>query len=649
MRRMNFICQWLIAGSLMPGAVFAAAQSPAEREQEWKKLEAVLPAAPEFDAWQKKTGAVPPDWSTLPKHNLLPDPLTSVDGHAVKNAKDWQGRRAEIDALSQKYVWGKVPPRPVLERAEVIDEHHASGYTVRNVRLICCGGKGSVRARVYIPDGSGPMPVMINADLYGWAPELLRRGYISAGYAGNDQMDDAAPLSALYPDYDFALLPRRAWIAALVVDYLYSLPQVNKQQIAINGYSRNGKMATIAGALDTRITAVIAGSTGVGGVIAWRASGEVGVGEGVEATTRAYPTWFAPQLRFFTGREDRLPVDGNLVAAMIAPRALLMEWGNNDQVTGNWPSEQTYYSAQKVYKLLGVPNSIATMRVPGFHGASDVEAELDWLDQQFGRAQGSYASNLVFQWDWDKWKAVSKDATSLQKFPQHGVDEALTTGTPQDKGQWESRSPEIVKSVNWMLGEAPAKLANEDRPLPRRPAGPPAGAPAVRANPGQVKPDLPAWVISNGGTAYGWLDPQKSNTVSRRITFGGNLQGDLYTPKGTPPDKKLPVVIWLHGYSYSLGYMWVYRMDLHPVLALVEAGYAVLAFDQSGFGARMDETQSFYSRYPKWSHMGRMVEDVRSAMDALGKDAQVDADHIYLFGYSIGLRRRCIRLRWIHE
>ena len=34
-------------------------------------------------------------------------------------------------------------------------------------------------------------------------------------------------------------------------------------------------------------------------------------------------------------------------------------------------------------------------------------------------------------------------------------------------------------------------------------------------------------------------------------------------------------MIWLHGYSYPLGYMWVYHNDLHPILALVRAGYAV--------------------------------------------------------------------------
>src|ERR1035438_1514855 len=34
--------------------------------------------------------------------------------------------------------------------------------------------------------------------------------------------------------------------------------------------------------------------------------------------------------------------------------------------------------------------------------------------------------------------------------------------------------------------------------------------------------------------------------------------------------------------------------------------------------------------------MGRMVEDARAAIDALQKDSLVDAERIYLFGYSMG-------------
>src|SRR4030095_12678228 len=220
--------------------------------------------------------------------------------------------------------------RPTINKIVLLDETKEQGYLVRNVRVeFGPQGKGSVRIRLVIPDGKNgeKLPVMISPNLTGWSSIVIRRGYISAGYAGNDAMDDAAPLKELYPEYDFATLPRRAWLASVVIDYLATIPQVDMNHIAINGYSRDGKMATLAAAIDDRIAAVLAGSTGVGGLVPWRFAGERGGGARIETTTRSYPSWFSYRLRYFAGHEDYLPVDGNLFLALIAPRAALLEWG----------------------------------------------------------------------------------------------------------------------------------------------------------------------------------------------------------------------------------------------------------------------------------------------------------------------------------
>jgi pimeloyl-ACP methyl ester carboxylesterase len=600
-----------------------------QRREYLDKLLKILPPAPQFQQWLDKTGELPPDFDALPRMNGLPDPLKFLDGRPVKSAADWKARRAEIWSLYQKYDLGTFPPKPKLDRAVVLDETRGNGYLIRNVRLeFGPQGKGSMRVQVMIPSGQGPFPVLISPNLAGWGPSLIRRGYISAGYAGNDGMDDAAALDKLYPEYDFALLPRRAWAAGLVVDYLETLPQVDMKHVGMFGYSRDGKMAAIATALDERISAVIAGSTGVGGLLPWRLAGERNFGEGIESTTRSFPTWFVPRLRFFSGREDRLPVDGNLLVAAVAPRSILIEWGSNDEVSNTYGMEQAYQSALKVYKLLGQPDRIGIMRVPGFHGANDQEACLDWLDIQFSRSTRTWSNTLLFPWEFEKWRANSKETLDLSKYPKV----ASNTMPP---------AAEIRKSVEWMLGDEPARMpppAGRGGRGGAPQAAPQATTPGGRgaANPGQVVPDLVSWVIQRGGNSFGWLEPQKNQTVSRPLNFGYNVRGDLYYPANTAPNAKLPVVIWLHGYSYSLGYMWVYHNDLHPILALVEAGYAVLAYDQSGFGSRMGETAAFYDRYPHWSQMGRMVEDARAAMDALEKDSLIDSKRMYMFGYSVG-------------
>ena len=48
------------------------------------------------------------------------------------------------------------------------------------------------------------------------------------------------------------------------------------KHVGMTGYSRDDKMATIAAAMDERIAAVIAGSTGVGGVLPWRIASRAG-------------------------------------------------------------------------------------------------------------------------------------------------------------------------------------------------------------------------------------------------------------------------------------------------------------------------------------------------------------------------------------
>src|SRR6185437_14876715 len=349
-------------------------------------------------------------------------------------------------------------------------------------------------------------------------------------------------------------------------------------------------------------------------------------------------------LRFFSGREDRLPIDGNLLIAWIAPRAVLIEYGLNDQVSNTWGDEQAYYSALKVYKMLGVPNRLGILRVPGFHGANDQEACLDWLDIQFGRSTRTWDNHLLFPWDLNKWRTNSKETVDLLKYPRQAANAILASVSSLT--DWQTKADGIRKSIDWMLGDEPLLMPPVARGAFGRGPGRPGAAsgrggrgparPPQIGNPGQLAPDLVQWVIQQGGTSYGWLQPQASQVTSRSISFGYNVRGDLYYPSNTPPNTKLPTVIFLHGFSYPLGYMWVYRSDLHPILALAEAGYAVLAYDQSGFGSRMAETGPFPDRYPHWSQMGRMVEDARSAIDALEKDQLVDGQRISLFGYSMG-------------
>jgi cephalosporin-C deacetylase-like acetyl esterase len=634
----------LILLALFAITLASPAMSPEERKAYLDKLVQTLPAVPSFNAWLQRTGELPPDFDALPRINGLPDPLQFLDGHMVKTIEDWKARKAEIYALEEKYDLGAFPPKPRLDNVVVLSENNASGQITRNLRFeFGPERKATLRATITIPAGVGPFPVMISPSIGGGAGGFggaaLTRGYISAGFAGNDSQNDANAYIPLYPEFDFADLPRRAWSCQVLVDYLYTLPQVDKEHIAINGYSRDGKMALIAAIIDPRITAVIPGSTGVGGVMPWRLGSERGFGESIESTTRNFPTWFVPRLRFFSGREDRLPVDGNLLAAMVAPRACLITYGNNDEVSQPWAMEQAYRSALRAYDLLGKPEALGMMHSPGYHGANDVQAAMNWLDFQFGKSQTKWINELIYPWDYEKWQAQGKETVDLSKYPARKITDTLVAAggaTIASVADWEKKSANIRKSVEWMLGDkAPGALAN---PFPLPKLDDPSQPAASRRAATLFEDIHGAKATSN---SYGWIKTAVQQIAKRKINFPsssgfGAIEADIFTPNNVAADAKLPAVIWLHGYSSSLGYSWVYHYDLHPVLALAQAGYAVLAFDQSGFGSRQIEAAAFYNKYPRWSQMGHMVDDTRAAIDALSRDAQVDSGRIYLFGCSMG-------------
>jgi hypothetical protein len=126
----------LLCSSALALGQSSATGTQAKREQYLQKLEQILPPVPSWTEWQQKTGALPPDFDSLPKQNELPDPLTFLNGKKVRTAADWDARRREIQQLSERYEWGTIPPRPTITRTVVVDEKHEDGYTIRNLSAL---------------------------------------------------------------------------------------------------------------------------------------------------------------------------------------------------------------------------------------------------------------------------------------------------------------------------------------------------------------------------------------------------------------------------------------------------------------------------------------------------------------------------------
>jgi len=596
------------------GAVFAQA-TPRQKET----LEQILRVFPKSEPWEKwlqKTHALPPDFEALPSIPFLPDPLRFESGKEVRSKEEWPKRRQALLSSFQQYVLGSLPPSPRNVRARDIKSHEESGALIDEVLLeFGPGYKATLNVEIIIPKAQGPFPVFLTQDTHWlWALVAVSRGYIGCVYAGADSRDDTEAWKQVWPEHDWTKLTRRAWAASRCIDYLHTLPVVATNHIALTGHSRNGKTSLIAAAVDLRVNAVISSSSGAGGACSWRLFSENQFGEGIELITRSFPDWFHPRLRFFAGRENKLPVDQPELIACIAPRPCLISTALNDAVESVWAIEHTYYSARRVYDLLNHGEALDVRYRPGSHEtrSEDIEAYLDWLDTVFGRASFALQDTAIYP-TYANWQKISGEPVDPLRFPTNGVHDllTLTNGSPLTSlPQWLEKRELIRARLAWCLGAAPpfaeSKTANY-------------GAEALHRAATLGRATAPSGLQKQG------------------LNFGNYLAGDLYFPTNSEKSgKKIPAVIWLHPYSNSNGYVPGYHRGEYPHLAMARLGCAVFAFDQIGHGWRLEEVKNFYGRYPQWSLLGKTIEDTLAAVEALHTISFIDPKKIYLLGYGTG-------------
>jgi len=582
-----------------------------------EQLRRILPASAPWEAWLRKTGELPPDFDRLPSCPDLPDPLMGEGNRPIKNARDWQARREELKTLFQHWVLGRVPPPPENLQAELLHERQEDGATVREVQLTFGPGhQAKLWLELLIPKGKGPFPVFMTQHTHrAWALIALRRGYLACIYAGADSRDDTDTFPAAYPDYDWSRLTRRAWAAGRCIDYLTAVPEADIRQVALTGHSRNGKLSLIASALDERISVVISSSSGAGGAMPARYFSEQHAGEGIELLTRVFPDWFHPRFRFFTGREDKLPVDLHELVALSAPRPCLLSIAYNDGVESTWAMQQTYLSARRVYRLLGAEEHLRILWRPGGHETWNaiIERYLDWCDTHFGRGKYPFPERLIHPWDWDSWLQYSGEKPKAADLPRHGLEDALIleNGAPvRTADDWEKKREEVRSQVHQMLGESPPAAIN--------PGG----------NYGEETSHIAAML---GRDAAG------EGIVKEQVAFGEYISGDIYMPAGLRESgRKAPAVLWLHPFSFSHGYVSAYRRGDEIFRTLTRQGFVVFCFDQAGLGRRIEEAEGFYQRYPRWSLLGKMVRDAQAALEVLSSRPYVDAGQIWALGYSLG-------------
>jgi pimeloyl-ACP methyl ester carboxylesterase len=612
MRLPLFICILLAAFHCFGQPAPATSTPPAGELNDILKM---LPKSERFEKWLTATGERAPDFEILPSQPFLPDPLRFVDGSPVQSRFQWEKRRLELLDLFKHYTLGSLPPPPGDVRAAGIQVTQEPSAIITNLFLeFGPQYRAKLHVELIVPKGKGPFPVFMTQDNHRrWALTAVSRGYIGCVYAAADSRDDTADWPAIWPEYDWSKLARRAWATSRCIDYLYKMQNVDRRRIGLTGHSRNGKLSLIAAALDPRISAVILSSSGAGGACSFRHFSETEFGEGIELITRTFPDWFHPRLRFFAGRENKLPIDQHELLACIAPRACLVSTAINDSVESVWAVEQTVQGALPVYRLCSAQSQIALRYRSGAHNISpeDLEGYLDWLDAIFGRRKSVLTDRVIYP-TFAGWQAVAGEKTDVEQFPVHPTNDVLRLNNGQVVSSpiaWPARKTEIQATIRWGLGEGPAR---------------------ARSTPGEygAEPAYVATLLNRASVPNG--------LTKSKLNFGNAIAGDLYYPTEAERNGAAPAVIWLHPISNSNGYVPGYGRGQPPHLALARQGFAVFAFDQIGNGNRLNEVTHFYERYPRWSLLGKDVADTVAAIDALETLPWIDKRRIYLLGYSAG-------------
>ncbi len=580
-----------------------------------------------FMDWVKRTGELPPNFGALPSIPFLPDPLIMDEGGKnipIRNLSQWNEQRQYFKEQGKHLFSGTFPDPPGNVVAKVLEERVEDEVKIQLIELrFGKDHQAKLTLELFTPPGKGPFPVfMTQWNHRGWAQIAVRRGYMGLVYAGADDKDDTRTYLALYPDYDWSTLMTRAWGAHRAVDYLYTLNHVDKSKIALTGHSRNGKQSLFAAAFDERITAVITSSGGTGGEFPYRYTDERHSNESIEYLTSRRTHWLHPRIRFYVGREHKMPIDQTSLMALIAPNALLLSSSIREGGGGDpWAIEQGYHSLSSVYKFLQVPEKLGIRLRDGEHAveARDLEAYIDWLDIQFERKNLPWENKLFYNYSFDKWKTLSNEKINLNDFPDisqtRNILNSFAGKRIKNENEWKKKKGEIAQQINWIMGEEPAGVM----------------ASPIKAETHEV--DYLTSFMSRPRVNNG-----KNMNIGPYNALGDYVHASLYYPTNengkmvTRENGKLPVVIYLHKYS-NTGFDSQLSSLFEKILA---KGVAVLALDLIGYGTRIEEGTLFYERYPHWSKLGKMVTDTRAAIDALETLEFINHEKIYLSGYALG-------------
>jgi dienelactone hydrolase len=326
-----------------------------------------------------------PDLTQKPYENL-PTPdlglkplLLTADGQKIDSKKAWDKQRQLLrDAWLERL--GKPPAKPKSLNVQAEGQENEPDH-VR--QLVSFASEGDDRIRAYLlllkglregeqrpavvvfhpttketlrePAGLGTRPEMA------LALQLVRRGYITLSpecfiMKNADARSQAEELARRKPGWTG--LGKMTFDASRCVDYLETLPQVDRSRIACIGHSLGAKEVLYAMAFEPRYQVGVFNEGGIG---------------------LRMSNWTDPWYLTEAIKKHIPQMEHHQIMALIAPRPVLVLGGDSADGAASWPFVK---EAREVYALLGAKDRIGLYNHKAGHTFPQQARQLayQWLD-----------------------------------------------------------------------------------------------------------------------------------------------------------------------------------------------------------------------------------------------------------------------------
>ncbi len=481
-----------------------------------------------FLIFTSTTMAAEPDAITVKDEALVPaytllDPLKNTHGATIADAASWKAHRPQLQQLLEQEIYGKTllgrPPQLKWTIRETKPDARAGKATRLRIAIFFEGTETGrqMELLVYLPNhvATGQkVPVLLglnfdgnyttvtDADLpvpnhfamglfenklpdhkpvaasrgmhaYMWQLDLLLEagcGLATAAY-GEIEPDENGKwkqgIRGLAPEpkpSDWGAVGAWAWGLSRAMDFLETHDRIDPRKVMVMGFSRLGKAALWAAAQDERFAGLISNGSGAGGMAPHHRI----FGETVTHLSSRFPHWFCGNFARHAGKESSMPVDQHQVAALIAPRPILVTSGTEDLWADPKGEFLSLTAAAPVWSLLGLKKPLESTEWPkpgkptksplayflreGGHDVTleDWRAIISFVEKQLKPtpvphlSQARYAQRLATHPDKAAWQAyfARSDAFSQQQ-EAHLAAEIKAAGLPSPKRATEGESFEL--------------------------------------------------------------------------------------------------------------------------------------------------------------------------------------------------------------